>query len=143
MSNAMFVSKLDSRINDLIESGKVAVESATEKTSKHGTATRFVCTFDAEHAAGLFDETTGVNANKLTDRDHFAPVTLPLSFMDADVSDPKFNFHGADLIELSVYGWKKIFRDGFFVCASATFGNDYNPNTRTYESTTTIYGRDA
>src|SRR5690625_7889041 len=107
MSNAMFVSKLDSRINDLIESGKVAVDSATEKTSKHGTATRFVCTFDAEHAAGLFDETTGVNANKLTDRDQFAPVTLPLSFMDAEVSDPKFNFHGADLIELSVYGWKK------------------------------------
>src|SRR5690625_7274491 len=74
MSNAMFVSKLDSRINDLIESGKVAVDSATEKTSKHGTATRFVCTFDAEHAAGLFDETTGVNANKLTDRDQFAQI---------------------------------------------------------------------
>src|SRR5699024_6602045 len=143
MSNAMFVSKLDSPINDLIESGKVAVDSATEKTRKHGTATRIVCTFDAEHAAGLTDETTGVTAHQPTDRDQYAPVTRALSFMVAEVSDPKFNFHGADLIELSVYGWKKIFRDGFFVWASATFGNDYNPSTRTFESTTTIYGRDA
>src|SRR5699024_11934089 len=107
---------------------------AYEKPKNPDTASRLISTSDAEHASGLFDETTGVNANKLTDRDQFAPVTLPLSFMDAEVSDPKFNFHGADLIELSVYGWKKIFRDGFFVCASATFGNDYNPSTRTYES---------
>lgn len=143
MTNPMFVTKLDRGINDLIESGEVRVKSATEKSSKIGVATRFVCVTDPENVVGLFDETTGVSATDLADRDKFAPVTLPLSFMDAEVDNKKFDFDGADLIELNVFGWRKVFRDGFFVCASATFANEFNKDTRVYESTCTLTGRNA